>query len=74
MERENSKEVIELLEPFIFEWVAEREGSISAEHGLGTQKNRHITLSKSKLAVKLMENLKDHMDPNRILNPYKTLP
>ena len=28
----------ERLEPFVYEWVAARHGSISAEHGLGQMK------------------------------------
>eukprot|EP00741_Cyanophora_paradoxa_P016537 tig00020927_g15967.t1 len=68
------KEVLELIEPFVYEWTASRRGSISAEHGLGVMKASHIGYSKSKEAVALMQSLKRTMDPNGILNPYKLLP
>ena len=49
-------------------------GSISAEHGLGFKKAEFIHYSKSKEAVALMHNIKAMLDPQGILNPYKTLP
>jgi D-lactate dehydrogenase (cytochrome) len=32
------KKVLEEVEPFVYEWVQQRNGSISAEHGLGLMK------------------------------------
>lgn len=54
-------------------WQALR-GSISAEHGLGQAKNSFLYFSKTTQAVDLMEKIKNIMDPNAILNPYKVLP
>ncbi len=71
---EYSREVHQMIEPFIYEYVSEQRGSISAEHGLGLLKNKYIGYSKSKAAVTVMRNLKEMFDPNGILNPYKTLP
>lgn len=62
------------IEPFIFEWTAKCQGSISAEHGLGLNKRNYIYYSKSRPAVALMGNIKTLLDPKGILNPYKTLP
>merc|ERR1719265_226725 len=39
-----------LLEPWLFEWVAETRGSISAEHGLGQCKPEYLHLSKAPAA------------------------
>ncbi|XP_064611962.1 D-2-hydroxyglutarate dehydrogenase, mitochondrial-like [Liolophura sinensis] len=72
--REFDEEVMGLIEPFIYDWVAEHKGSISAEHGLGFKKKDFIYHSKSKAAVQLMKDMKRLLDPNGILNPYKTLP
>lgn len=72
--REYDDEVMGLIEPFIYDWVAEHKGSVSAEHGLGFKKKDFIYHSKSKAAVKLMKQMKKLLDPNGILNPYKTLP
>ncbi|CAK9059166.1 D-2-hydroxyglutarate dehydrogenase [Durusdinium trenchii] len=65
--------VLELLEPWVFEWVSKANGSISAEHGIGQCKPHFLHLSKSESAVALMRTLKATMDPKGILNPYKVL-
>ena len=63
-----------LLEPFLYDCVANCQGSISAEHGLGFKKRDFIYHSKSESAVRVMSNMKQTLDPNGILNPYKLLP
>uniref|UniRef100_A0A668A8B6 D-2-hydroxyglutarate dehydrogenase, mitochondrial n=1 Tax=Myripristis murdjan TaxID=586833 RepID=A0A668A8B6_9TELE len=62
------------IEPFVYEWTAGCQGSISAEHGLGLKKRNYIYYSKPSQAVALMGNIKAMLDPKGILNPYKTLP
>ncbi|XP_056151249.1 D-2-hydroxyglutarate dehydrogenase, mitochondrial [Lampris incognitus] len=62
------------IEPFVYEWTAGCQGSISAEHGLGLKKRNYIYYSKPRQAVELMGNIKAMLDPKGILNPYKTLP
>lgn len=61
------------LEPFIFEYVSERKGSISAEHGIGFKKTKYLHMSRSPSEIEMMHDLKKLMDPNGILNPYKVL-
>ncbi|XP_032235585.2 D-2-hydroxyglutarate dehydrogenase, mitochondrial isoform X2 [Nematostella vectensis] len=70
---EHNKEVLNAIEPFVYEWTAKHHGSISAEHGLGLKKAPYIHMSKSAEAVQMMKRLKAMMDPNGILNPYKTV-
>ncbi|XP_039176510.1 D-2-hydroxyglutarate dehydrogenase, mitochondrial isoform X1 [Crotalus tigris] len=62
------------IEPYVYEWVSQYYGSISAEHGLGFKKKHYIHYSKPKEAVLLMQQFKVMLDPKGILNPYKTLP
>ncbi|KAK6464647.1 hypothetical protein DFJ63DRAFT_317942 [Scheffersomyces coipomensis] len=69
--RQYSKAVEKVLEPFVYEWVSSKKGSISAEHGLGFQKKNYISYSKSDIEIKLFKDIKKHYDPNGILNPYK---
>lgn len=69
-----SQAVFDKIEPWVFEWTKERRGSISAEHGVGTMKPQYLHLSKSAETIALMKQLKQVMDPNGILNPYKVLP
>lgn len=57
-------EVSAALEPFVYEWVSSRGGSISAEHGLGLMKGKMIGYSKPQEMVKVMQAVKSLMDPN----------
>lgn len=61
--RRYDKEVEKALEPWVYEWVAERKGSISAEHGLGLAKKEFIGYSRSETMVRLMRQLKQLYDP-----------
>lgn len=69
--REYNKEVEKALEPFVYEFVQQHQGSISAEHGLGFQKKNYIGYSKSEVEIKMIKDLKNHYDPQGIMNPYK---
>jgi FAD/FMN-containing dehydrogenase len=48
-------------------------GSISAEHGIGSEKRRHLAISRSADEIALMRTLKHALDPKGILNPGKVL-
>jgi FAD/FMN-containing dehydrogenase len=81
------KKVEKTLEPFVYEWIAKRNGSISAEHGLGLAKKNYVGYSKSDTMIRLMKQIKNLYDPvstfspsswavannlqNGIMNPYK---
>lgn len=71
---EFSTEILKKIEPFIYEYTSKLKGSVSAEHGIGLRKTKYVRYSKSEEAVQLMKNIKNMMDPNGILNPYKVLP
>lgn len=59
--------------PRIYELVypicAEFGGTVSAEHGIGTQKKSKLALSRTDAEIELMKLLKRSMDPKGILNP-----
>lgn len=61
--RRYDKKVESILEPFVYEWIAKREGSISAEHGLGLAKKNYIGYSRSEGMVGLMKHIKTLYDP-----------
>jgi FAD/FMN-containing dehydrogenase len=61
--RSFDKKVEKVLEPYVYEWVQKRNGSISAEHGLGITKKPYIGYSKSNGMIKLMKQIKDLYDP-----------
>lgn len=69
--RRFDKTVEKALEPYLYEWTSKRNGSISAEHGLGVTKKPYIGYSRSETMIKLMKQIKNLYDPNGILNPYK---
>ncbi|XP_034947769.1 D-2-hydroxyglutarate dehydrogenase, mitochondrial [Chelonus insularis] len=71
---EYDSEIEAQLEPFLFEYVSQQHGSVSAEHGIGFKKTKYLSYSKDASAIELMKQLKKTMDPNGILNPYKVLP
>ncbi|EFA85427.1 Putative actin interacting protein [Heterostelium album PN500] len=69
-----NKEFLGLIEPFVYEFTSKHNGSISAEHGIGAMKTEQLHHSKTNSAIQLMRSIKQTMDPNGILNPYKVLP
>ncbi|GFR44054.1 hypothetical protein Agub_g5214 [Astrephomene gubernaculifera] len=66
--------LLDLIEPYVYEFVARHRGSISAEHGIGLMKAAALPYSKSALAIELMRRIKGVVDPHGIMNPYKVLP
>ncbi|KAK8115076.1 uncharacterized protein PG998_000372 [Apiospora kogelbergensis] len=71
--RRYDKRVEQVLEPFVYEWIAKVSGSISAEHGLGLAKKNYIGYSRSETMVALMKQIKNLYDPvsNSLLRPVQ---
>lgn len=66
--------VLAALEPFVFEWVVSRGGSISAEHGVGQHKRDYLSLQRPEAVLGVMQKVKEMLDPRGIMNPFKVLP
>lgn len=49
-------------------------GSITAEHGVGVSKVNYMKRAKSNVQLDLMRIIKNAIDPNGIMNPYKVIP
>ncbi|HEX4906697.1 MAG TPA: FAD-binding oxidoreductase [Acidimicrobiales bacterium] len=59
----------ETVDDAVFRLVAMLGGSISAEHGIGTAKNRWLHLARSDAELAAMRAIKQALDPRGILNP-----
>jgi len=57
----------------VYEVVAELDGSISAEHGLGQLKREEISRYKSALELEMMHSIKQSLDPQGLMNPGKVI-
>lgn len=58
----------------VYEPLQAISGSVSAEHGIGTEKVEYLPLSRSPEEIALMRQLKQALDPRGILNPGKIFP
>lgn len=65
------KQIQDMIVPFIYDYVAKYNGSISAEHGVGQHKLPYLQYSKSTEAIDMMRQIKQLFDPNNIMNPNK---
>ncbi|KAA3626710.1 MAG: FAD-binding oxidoreductase [Proteobacteria bacterium] len=63
----------EAMNRVVHDLVAEMDGSISAEHGVGLLKVDEIRRYKSPVELDLMENLKRALDPDNLMNPGKVV-
>lgn len=70
---EDYKEKTLQLNKRIHDLVAQFNGSISAEHGVGTLRRDELRRYKSSVEMDLMISIKRALDPNQIMNPGKVL-
>ncbi len=62
------------IERCVYEPLAARAGSVSAEHGIGLEKQPWLQLSRGPAELDLMRRLKAALDSKNILNPGRVLP
>ena len=62
------------IERCVYEPLAARGGCVSAEHGIGREKQPWLSLCRSPAELALMRSLKQSLDPQGILNPGRVLP
>jgi FAD/FMN-containing dehydrogenase len=61
------------IDTIVYEHVRTYQGSISAEHGIGTLKRDYLPYSRSPEELEVMRRIKKALDPNGILNPGKVI-
>jgi FAD/FMN-containing dehydrogenase len=67
--RDNEERVNQL----VYQSVKRFDGSISAEHGVGSMKVNDLHHYKDPVALKLMQKIKQALDPQGVLNPARVL-
>jgi FAD/FMN-containing dehydrogenase len=67
------KDITVKLNKSIHDLVTQFNGSISAEHGVGTLRRDELKRYKSSVEMDLMNAIKRAIDPNQIMNPGKLL-
>jgi FAD/FMN-containing dehydrogenase len=67
--RDNEEHVNQL----VYQSVKRFDGSISAEHGVGSMKVNYLPDYKDPVALKLMQQIKQALDPQGVLNPNRVL-
>jgi FAD/FMN-containing dehydrogenase len=68
------KEAKRAVEDLVYGPLDAVRGSISAEHGIGIDKQPYLRLSRSPAEIGLMAAVKRTLDPKNILNPGKVVP
>jgi D-lactate dehydrogenase len=58
----------------VFDLVLALNGTLSGEHGVGSEKRSFVTRELDEVTLQLMRSLKRVFDPNNILNPGKLFP
>jgi FAD/FMN-containing dehydrogenase len=58
----------------ILELAVRHDGSVSAEHGIGSAKRHWLPVQRGAAAVEIMRGIKAALDPDHILNPGVLLP
>lgn len=64
---------VEAVERAVYEPLSAVGGGVSAEHGIGLEKKRWLSLSRSPAEIALMERVRRALDPKGILNPGKVI-
>ena len=67
--KENSPEIIDAINAIIYGCLERNKGSVSAEHGIGLDKKKYLSTSRTENEINLMRTLKRALDPKNILNP-----
>lgn len=71
--KENSPEVVDAINAIIYGCLERNKGSVSAEHGIGLDKKKYLSTSRTENEINLMRTLKRALDTKNILNPGRII-
>ncbi|WLE00806.1 FAD-binding oxidoreductase (plasmid) [Agrobacterium leguminum] len=61
------------IEIAVYDAIRELGGSVSAEHGIGSEKLKWLQYSRNDSEIRLMRSIRELIDPNGIMNPGRTI-
>jgi len=61
------------IQDLVYGEVIKRNGSLSAEHGIGLERKAELQRTKTPLEIELMKKIKRALDPDGIMNPGKVI-
>jgi FAD/FMN-containing dehydrogenase len=64
-------DAVHAVEDIVYGLLAQRGGSISAEHGIGLHKKQYLGVSRTLAELAVMRAIKQALDPYNLLNPGK---
>ena len=68
---DDAPETLHAIEEIVYKGIRARNGSVSAEHGIGLHKTEWLPYTRSDTEIELMQRMKQLFDPKGILNPGK---
>ena len=71
LNNKEEKENFEKLKDELFRLAISLNGSLSGEHGIGSEKKPYLDIALEPVALKYMEKIKKLFDPDNIMNPNK---
>ena len=71
LSHENMEKTVEVVLENIFKAAIKLHGSISGEHGIGTEKSKYMEMELGEATLSCMKSIKQALDPANILNPGK---
>ena len=71
LSNKEEKENFELVKKELFELAISLGGSLSGEHGIGSEKKPYLEMALNPTALKYMKEIKKLFDPNNIMNQGK---
>lgn len=69
----NDNQLKEQINKIVYAPLKDLQGSVSAEHGIGIDKKKWLSISRSQEEIALMKTLKHALDPKGILNPGRVI-